>query len=89
METRFELLPLTKYYTAPAHPHATDAAMYSALFIDFLLKSEIAIGLILEDRVNAILYYRHSIAAVEACFQFVKITKYAYYLELTERHPHL
>ena len=32
MEIRFELLPLPNYYTAPAHPHATDAAMYTALF---------------------------------------------------------
>ena len=25
------LLPLPNYYTAPAHPHATDAAVYTAL----------------------------------------------------------
>ena len=31
MEIRFELLPLPNYYTAPAHPHATDAAVYTAL----------------------------------------------------------
>jgi hypothetical protein len=34
MEIRFELLPLPNYYTAPAHPHATDAAVYTALFLD-------------------------------------------------------
>ena len=33
MEIRFELLPLPNYYTAPAHPHTTDAAVYTALFI--------------------------------------------------------
>ena len=33
MEIRFELLPLPNYYTAPAHPHATDAAVYTALFL--------------------------------------------------------
>ena len=32
MEIRFELLPLPNYYTALAHPHATDAAVYTALF---------------------------------------------------------
>ena len=32
MEIGFELLPLPNYYTAPAHPHATDAAVYTALF---------------------------------------------------------
>ena len=32
MEIRFKLLPLPNYYTAPAHPHATDAAVYTALF---------------------------------------------------------
>ena len=31
-EIRFELLPLPNYFTAPAHPHATDAAVYMALF---------------------------------------------------------
>ena len=25
-------MPLLNYYTAPAHPHATDAAVYTALF---------------------------------------------------------
>ena len=29
-EIRFELLSLPNYYTAPAHPHATDAAVYTA-----------------------------------------------------------
>ena len=38
MEIRFALLPLPNHYTAPAHPHATDAAVYTALFIDFLLE---------------------------------------------------
>ena len=33
MEIKFELLPLPNYYTAPAHPHATDAAVYTALFL--------------------------------------------------------
>ena len=33
MEIRFVLLPLPNYYTAPAHPHATDAAVYTALFL--------------------------------------------------------
>ena len=33
MEIRFELLPLPNYYTAPAHPDATDAAVYMALFL--------------------------------------------------------
>ena len=32
MEIRFELLPLPNYFTAPTHPHATDAAVYTALF---------------------------------------------------------
>ena len=32
MEIRFELLPLPNYYTAPVHPHATDVAVYTALF---------------------------------------------------------
>ena len=31
MEIRFELLPLSNYYTAPEHPHATDAVVYTAL----------------------------------------------------------
>ena len=31
-DIRFELLPLPNFYTAPAHPHATDAAVYTALF---------------------------------------------------------
>ena len=35
MEIRFELLPLPNHYTAPAHPHATDAAVYTALLKDF------------------------------------------------------
>jgi hypothetical protein len=32
-EVRFELLPLPNYHTAPAHLHATDAAVYTALFL--------------------------------------------------------
>ena len=32
MESKFQLLPLPSYHTAPAHPHATDAAVYTALF---------------------------------------------------------
>ena len=32
MKIRFELLPLPNYYTAPAPLHATDAAVYTALF---------------------------------------------------------
>ena len=32
MEIRFELLPLPDYFTAPAHPHTTDADMYTTLF---------------------------------------------------------
>ena len=37
-QIRFELLPLPNYYTAPAHPHATDAAVYTALFFpNFIL----------------------------------------------------
>ena len=31
-EVRFELLPQPNYHTAPAHPHATDAVVYTALF---------------------------------------------------------
>ena len=31
-EIRFELLALPNYYTAPAHPHVTDATVYMALF---------------------------------------------------------
>ena len=37
MEIRFELPPLPNYYTAPAHPHATDAAVYMALLNKFVL----------------------------------------------------
>ena len=36
-EVRFELLPLPNYHTAPAHPHATDAAVYTALFPLYLI----------------------------------------------------
>jgi len=32
-EVRFELLPLPNYHTAPAHPHATDAVVYTALLV--------------------------------------------------------
>ena len=35
MEIRFALLPLPNHYTAPAHPHATDAAVYTALLFKF------------------------------------------------------
>ena len=30
-EGKFQLLPLPSYHTASAHPHATDAAVYTAL----------------------------------------------------------
>ena len=36
MEIRFELLPLPNYYTAPAHPNATDVAVYTALFVQYV-----------------------------------------------------
>ena len=32
LESRFQLLPLPSYHNAPTHPHATDAAVYTALF---------------------------------------------------------
>ena len=32
-ESRFESLPLPNYHTAPAHPHATEAAVYTALLL--------------------------------------------------------
>ena len=33
MESRFVLLPLPRCHTAPAHPHVTDAVVYTALFL--------------------------------------------------------
>ena len=41
MEITFELLPLSNYYTAPAHPHVTDAAVYTALFFQRNAEGEI------------------------------------------------
>ena len=41
MEITFELLPLSNYYTAPAHPHVTDAAVYTALFFQQNAEGEI------------------------------------------------
>ena len=32
MEIIFDLVSLPHYYTAPAHLHTTDAAVYTALF---------------------------------------------------------
>ena len=36
-EVRFELHPLPNYHTAPVHPHATDAVVYTDLFSSNLI----------------------------------------------------